>query len=473
MFTTMILSGLALTLLTQLDRPHAVSASNQGLTAYVVKGSLPHSDTFLQGGGVVSLDLTDRVRGAAAMSGDSGRLYARLSVGGASYEIHLDRIGFTRADLSAGAGLRHPIEGGVMFDRWLNGATGFGFAVATPVHAMAAVWGVGRVIKDGQTLTDRALIHAAALDRGSHSDDSTHRMLPQARAGDGEIYILAENLPVAAEPTGFVQVEFDDVRISYDSQSLALLNEVPNVPDTGTPVVSYAGGPSTFTIAESGTGGSGLAPPTVTASPLAYLPMSGVTLLPGTLTTPAAAPSASGTATPLPLGSNVPPTPPASSTQATPTLPGTGTLPAIGGNPGVTPSAGPATLPPTGGSSGLVSSVRPSSPELVSPGIPATPDVLTADTPTAQPVTPQTLPTAFTQTPQVLRSGTPSTVAEPSTAVTPLTPLTPIANNGSQVTALPATPAPTNVAAATPLPTGISPANALPASTAPSLAPVR
>ncbi len=120
-----------------------------------------------------------------------------------------------------------PIAGGVVLGQDLHGGSGLGFAQMTRVQAATAVWGVGRVWRNGELLSDTALIHAAALSRGAHADDDTFRLLPSARQGDTELEVLVWNLPLALEPRGFIQFGFDDVAIDVDGVPVPAVAFVP------------------------------------------------------------------------------------------------------------------------------------------------------------------------------------------------------------------------------------------------------
>ena len=117
------------------------------------------------------------------------------------------------------------VAGGVVLNRVLYGWGGLGGVPnTTPVQAAVAVWGVGRVRVDGQVVTDRALVHVAALSAGSHADDDTFRLLPLARPGDLELHVLVMGVP----GLGFVQFGFDDgISISVEGQPLEEIASLP------------------------------------------------------------------------------------------------------------------------------------------------------------------------------------------------------------------------------------------------------
>jgi hypothetical protein len=168
----------------------------------------------------------DRTEDDFAVSGDSGRLEAQFRVAGDAYTVELESVGGNRARAFA----RHPIGGGVIFDREIYGYSGIGSPRTTQGHAAFALWGVGRVLKNGRLCSETALVHAAALSRGAHADDGTHRLLPEARDGDAEIHVLVEHLPAGCVPAGFIEFWFDDVQVEVDGTGIPSLPFVDTVP---------------------------------------------------------------------------------------------------------------------------------------------------------------------------------------------------------------------------------------------------
>ena len=233
-----------------------VSARTVGSVGFFTQGATPFSDLFERGRGSAELSVQDRVMDPRATYGDVGRLEARFSLGASEYQVELLQAGFPPQ--ASALTPQQPMAGGVMLDQALHGGAGLGFPSTTQVHAAAAVWGVGRVWRNGQLLTDSAVIHAAALSRGAHADDDTFRLLTVARRNDLELYVLVWNLPPAAEPRGFLQFAFDDVAIEVNGNALPAVAAVPtagspegaDVPATSVPA-SLSGASNT------GVGGSG------------------------------------------------------------------------------------------------------------------------------------------------------------------------------------------------------------------------
>jgi hypothetical protein len=233
-----------------------VSARTLGTVGFFTQGATPFSDLFERGRGSAELSVQDRVADPRATYGDVGRLEARFSLGASEYQVELLQAGFPPQ--ASALTPQQPMAGGVMLDQALHGGSGLGFPSTTQVQAAAAVWGVGRVWRNGQLLTDSAVIHAAALSRGAHADDDTFRLLAVSRRNDLELYVLVWNLPPAAEPRGFLQFAFDDVAIEVNGSALPAVAAVPtagapdgvDVPATSVPA-SLSGASNT------GVGGSG------------------------------------------------------------------------------------------------------------------------------------------------------------------------------------------------------------------------
>jgi hypothetical protein len=233
-----------------------VSARTVGSVGFFTQGATPFSDLFERGRGSAELSVQDRVMDPRATYGDVGRLEARFSLGASEYQVELLQAGFPPQ--ASALTPQQPMAGGVMLDQALHGGSGLGFPSTTQVQAAAAVWGVGRVWRNGQLLTDTAVIHAAALSRGAHADDDTFRLLTVARRNDLELYVLVWNLPPAVEPRGFLQFAFDDVAIEVNGNALPAVAAVPtagapegaDLPATNVPA-SLSGASNT------GVGGSG------------------------------------------------------------------------------------------------------------------------------------------------------------------------------------------------------------------------
>ncbi len=368
----------------------AVSASNLGVTGYQVLGQAPFADAWAAGTGTMQLS-TD---------GKAASLTARFSAEGSSYELFLDRPTLVRTNA------------------WVHGGTGLGSPYTTPAHAAAAVWGVGRVVKDGKLLTARAQLYAAALDQGTHADDSTHRLLPRSRPGDGELELLALGLPADEVPGGFVQVGFDDVKIDAGGVALSLRGEVPTV------------------SGELSEAGAAAAPP---AAP----EYGGLDMVPG-------APGVVGGALPM--------FPQAAISRAVDAQAGTGGSGAAGAGAvetDVASSSAGSFSGASGVSSGALPARQPEVPAVSSGALPAAqPEVPAGVSSGALPARQPEVP-AVNAFPTESSPGIPATPA-PSNAALPPAPQLP-------ATGLLQTPAPLNAAPAVPLPGTPAPLNATPA----------
>jgi hypothetical protein len=227
---------------------------------------------------------------------------AEFRLGELQYRVELTQPGFPLAQAPGTAPARppaprpgFPVEGGVILDRDLNGNSGLGWTATTRVHAAVAVWGIGSVWRNGQLLTDSAVMQIAALSHGAQADDDSHRTLAAARAGDTEFHVLVWNLPLSAEPRGFIQFSFDDVEIELGGQPVKAVAVVPNVTglEPGGAMATFGGvgqngsfvPPSPIPQPGQGTGGSGF---NFTAAPQTGTPGGPVTpVSPGTLGGPA------------------------------------------------------------------------------------------------------------------------------------------------------------------------------------------
>ncbi len=232
------------------------SARTTSPAGFFAQGTTPYPNQWERGIGSASLSAEDRVPALGASYGDKGRLEAELRLGEVRYRVELSQPGFPPVQASGAAAARpaalrpgFPVGGGVILDHDLNGASGLGWTATTQVHAAVAVWGVGSVWRNGQLLTDSAVIQAAALSHGAQADDETHSNLAVARAGDTELHVLVWNLPRSAEPRGFLQFSFDDVEINVAGQSVPSVAVLPNV-------VSLESGGATR--ATGGFGGNGI-----------------------------------------------------------------------------------------------------------------------------------------------------------------------------------------------------------------------
>ncbi|WP_338261379.1 hypothetical protein [Corallococcus caeni] len=415
------------------------SARTEQPDGYYFQGPLPYSDLTERGTGQVSFSVQDRVGLANATFGDKARLSASLRIGGADYRVELTQTGFPprQAMSRAPAGPLPPppphlIEGGVLMGTSIYGETGIGWRATTRAHAAMAVWGIGSVWRNGTLVTDSALIHAAALDAGTYSDDDTKRLLREARPGDAEVVVLAWNLPPEVEPRGFIQFVFDNVSINVDGTRVP---SVPVVPVTGDLPASLAS----------------LTPVAPTAFPAAVPPMSPPHFAPATggsgtagTTAGTTGVGAAGTTTITPPTANALPSEGPSTFSGTfaPAAPSEPPAVVSGVQPGsnATVGQGTFTTPPTvaGVSVGGFTTPQVSAPDFnafvgtsqVSPGILATVPPLTQSSGT--PASP------ILGTPAPLNTGTPGPLLG-----------TPAPLNAAPSTALPATPAPANAAPAT------------------------
>jgi hypothetical protein len=265
-----------------------VTARTVGNVGYFTQGPTPFTDLFERGAGSAQLSVRDRIADPRATYGDAGRLEATFTLGATTYRVELDQPGFPPAQASQGTGPlplppAQPIAGGVVVNQDLHGGAALGSPAMTRVHAAAALWGVGRLWRNGQLITDTAIIHAAALSRGAHADDDTFRTLPVAREGDTELSVLVWNLPPQLEPRGFIQFDFDDVAIEVNGLEVPALAAVPTAgafvgvapPSTPVPGGVFLGGvaasnvpSSTSSSSQQGTGGAGQANARQTGSPV-------------------------------------------------------------------------------------------------------------------------------------------------------------------------------------------------------------
>jgi hypothetical protein len=249
-----------------------VSARTTSPTGFFIQGPAPLANQTERGSGSAELTVEDRIAVPRATFGDSGRLSARFRIGGTEYGVELTAVGFPPAQALQGVSsappqrVQWPVGGGVILDVDLHGDSGLGFSNAPRMHAGVALWGVGRVTRNGQLLTDSAVIHAAALTAGARSDDDVHGLLPAARAGDHELYVLAWNLPASVEPRGFIEFSFDNVAIAWNGVTLPSVAALPNsVGPGGGAIVSNAPVPGAGSLglslvpAQQGVGGSGAA----------------------------------------------------------------------------------------------------------------------------------------------------------------------------------------------------------------------
>lgn len=258
------------------DGPEA-TARTVGNVGFFTQGPTPFTDLFERGIGSAELSARDRISDVRALYGDSGSLVATFDIAGDSYRVELDQVGFPPAQALAGRSMTgslppppaQAIAGGVVLNQDMHGGAPLGAPNMSRVRAAVALWGVGRVWRNGQLLTDTAVIHAAALERGAHADDDTFRTLPVARPGDTELDVLVWNLPREAEPRGFIQFDFEDVAITVDGVDVPAVAVVPTAgvfvgvapPSSPVPGGTSLGAVPNTTLQQQeqqGVGGSGL-----------------------------------------------------------------------------------------------------------------------------------------------------------------------------------------------------------------------
>lgn len=274
------------------------SARTTAPAGYFAQGSTPYPNLYERGSGSATLTAEDRVNAPGATYGDKARLEAQFRLGGTEYRVALEQAGFPPVQGANGSVVPsasprpgYPVEGGVMLDRDLNGNSGLGWPASTRVHTAISVWGVGSVWRDGQLLTDAAVIQANALSHGANTDDESHQPLPVAREGDTEFEVLAWNLPPSAEPRGFIQFSFEDVAIEIGGRSVKSVAVLPNVmgADSIGPMAVFGGVGQNGTLVPQttpppqaqGTGGAGF---DFAAAPVTGTPGGPVTpVSPGTL----------------------------------------------------------------------------------------------------------------------------------------------------------------------------------------------
>ncbi|MFL5350146.1 MAG: elastin [Hyalangium sp.] len=277
---------------------HEASARTTSSVGFFAQGTTPYPNLYERGLGSATLTVEDRVGTPGATYGDKARLEAQFRLGGTEYRVELNEPGFPPVQASGGAAAPssvprpgYPVDGGVILDRDMNGSSGLGWPFTTRVHAAIAVWGVGSVWRNGQLLTDTAVIQANALSHGAFTDDESHQPLPVAREGDTEFEVLAWNLPPSAEPRGFIQFSFDDVEIELGGRTVKSVAALPSVMtvDSMGPMAVFGGVGQNGTFVPSaptpqqaqGTGGAGF---DFNAAPVTGTPGGPVTpVSPGTL----------------------------------------------------------------------------------------------------------------------------------------------------------------------------------------------
>jgi hypothetical protein len=488
---------------------------------FFAQGAVPFPSFFERGTGSAELTVTDRTAAPGASYGDTASLSARFRLGAQEFQVELTQAGFPPPQAGGVAADRplplpgHAVEGGVILDRDLHGNSGLGWPGTTRVHAAAAVWGVGRVMFNGELITDTAVIHVSALSHGAQADDETHLTLAQAREGDTELHVLVWNMPQSAEPRGFIQFSFDDVEISLADAPVRAVAAVPNVNPGGQDQMGVAAGgmmlggvPMTPPAPPGdGVGGSGF---DLEAAPVTGTPGGPVTAVsPATISGPASldplavpgvsvgtegttggtiaggAPVAAGATvgagavTPDTISGTFPttgaPTPAANISGVMPGTPTPGST--LAGQtvvpPGAPPPGGPASVgvalgstPPTLSSLGSFS-VQPLSPPnfggftgspQVSPGIVATPPPLGSDPTTPTPPL-LSSPAPLTAAPATPLLGTPAplTVSPPPALIGTPPPANAVPGAATLAPVAPSTIAPPGATVAPPGGTGVPP----------------
>jgi hypothetical protein len=276
-----------------------VSSHNTGRGGFMVEGTSPDVDAYVEGFGSAQLVAVDREGRLEAAHGDEGSLEATFSPQrGGTYRVELSAPGFQVRGGYGAAGER--VGGGVLIDVQAHGAGGWGLTMQTPTRAAVVVQGVGRVYLNGKLLTGQARVFAAAHTAGAHADDSSHKQLREARAEDAELEIFATGLPTDQVPGGFVRFFFDDVRIEVNGLPAPAALTVSSVPlRNPEEAAAQASGAASVPVAPA-------YPPTGAALPQETLAQG--TQGAGSSATPGTASTQPGSiATPAPLTSQQPP----------------------------------------------------------------------------------------------------------------------------------------------------------------------
>lgn len=204
----------------------AVTTESRG---YFNTGPAPYADYYQLGDGQVTLTVVDRVVTPSAYEGDSATFDFRFRVGAQEYRVELASVGLPQDAPLLPALAGQPVFGGVALDILVHGNAPVGSWATTQALAAIAVWGRGRIYLGGQLVTDQAFVTVMALSLGTHADDETHRLLPEARPGDHELLVLATHLPTDVIPKGFLQFEFERVQITLRGEGLPEEPLLPNV----------------------------------------------------------------------------------------------------------------------------------------------------------------------------------------------------------------------------------------------------
>ena len=146
-----------------------------------------------------------------ATYGDSARLVATFDIAGDTYPGGVGPGGLpARGRLGAG----HPHAGGVVLNQDIHGGAPLGSGISPRERADDRLRGVGRVWRNGELLTDSAIIHAAALAWGPTRTMTPSGCCPWPVRATPSWDVLVWNLPRGLEPRGFIQFNFEDVAIN-------------------------------------------------------------------------------------------------------------------------------------------------------------------------------------------------------------------------------------------------------------------
>ena len=141
------------------DAPTA-TAETRDRRGFFLQGRDLGANLYEAGTGTVSITAEDRVKGGSATYGDAATLQAEFRLGNDEWVVTLDRPGFPSR--RAGGSLEAPwrVDGGVLTNAWVNGVTGIGPGTVPSGLAAVAIYGVGRVERNGELVSDTAMIDA-------------------------------------------------------------------------------------------------------------------------------------------------------------------------------------------------------------------------------------------------------------------------------------------------------------------------
>ena len=145
------------------------SARTTSPVGFFAQGTTPYPNLYRAGPRLGDADRRGPGRPGRTRTG-TGAARGPVPAGQIDYRVELTQPGFPPAQAGRSIGCPsgrprpgYSVEGGVILDRDMNGGSGLGWPATTRVHAAMAVWGVGSVWRNGQLLTDSAVIQAAAL----------------------------------------------------------------------------------------------------------------------------------------------------------------------------------------------------------------------------------------------------------------------------------------------------------------------